>query len=186
MKTASEQLQNIVGALESAVTQSGARLVDLCEASPVLLVFLRHAGCTFCREALADLSQEKKTIDATGTRIVLVHMGDGAAIEKLLERYKLQGVDRISDPTQSLYQAFGLKRGNLRQLLGPRVLWRAFGRGVLARHGIGWQAADASQMPGLFLMDDTGIIRRFRHKTAADRPDYAAMASEAVTTAAVR
>jgi len=176
-----EQLQNIVGALESAVTQSGARLVDLCEASPVLLVFLRHAGCTFCREALSDLAEEKRAIDAMGTKIVLVHMGDAAGIEKLLDRYKLQNVERICDPSQRLYQAFGLKKGTLRQLLGPRVLWRAFGRGVLARHGIGFQAADASQMPGLFLMDDTGIIRRFRHKTAADRPDYARIVAENVT-----
>jgi hypothetical protein len=28
-------------------------------------------------------------------------------------------------------------------------------------------------MPGLFLIDESGIVRRFRHQTAADRPDYA-------------
>ena len=183
---ASEQLQNIVGALESATTRTGVRLVDLCEASPVLLVFLRHAGCTFCREALSDLAAEKRAIDVSGTKIVLIHMGDAEGIEALLERYKLEGVERICDPQQRLYQAFGLKRGTLRQLFGPKVLWRAFGRGVLARHGIAWQAADASQMPGLFLMDETGIIRRFRHKSAADRPDYAGMVTAEATGAAER
>ncbi len=35
--------------LERTLTESGERLVDLVEASPVLLVFLRHAGCTFWR-----------------------------------------------------------------------------------------------------------------------------------------
>lgn len=183
---ASEQLQSIVEALESAVTRTGVKLVDLCEASPVLLVFLRHAGCTFCREALADLAMERKVIEATGTRIVLIHMGDSTGIEALLIKHGLEDTERICDPEQHLYRAFGLKRGKLRQLFGPKVLWRAFGRGVLARHGIAWQAADSAQMPGLFLLDETGIIRRFRHKTAADRPDYAGICQTDVRVVAER
>ena len=183
---ASEQLQSIVEALEIAVTRTGVRLVDLCEVSPVLLVFLRHAGCTFCREALSDLARERKVIASTGTKIVLIHMGDATGIETLLIKYELENIERISDPEQHLYRAFGLKRGKLRQLFGPKVLWRAFGRGVLARHGSAWQAADSSQMPGLFLVDETRIIRRFRHKTAADRPDYAGICKPDVTAAAER
>ena len=93
---ASEQLQSIVEALESAVTRTGVRLVDLCEASPVLLVFLRHAGCTFCREALSDLARERKVIESTGTKIVLIHMGDAAGIETLLIKYELENIERIS------------------------------------------------------------------------------------------
>lgn len=181
---ASEQLQSIVEALESAVTRMGVKLVDLCEASPILLVFLRHAGCTFCREALSGLAQERKVIESTGTRIVLIHMGDTTGIETLLIKHGLENIERICDPEQQLYRAFGLKRGKLRQLFGPKVLWRAFGLGVLARHGISWQAADSAQMPGLFLLDETGIIRRFRHKTAADRPDYSGICNAEVTAEA--
>ena len=106
-------------------------------------------------------------------RIVLVHMGDSEAIEKLTKRYGLGAVDRICDPDRKLYQAFGLKRGRLRQLFGPKVLWRALPEGVLSRHGIGRLTADSFQMPGLFLIDESGIVRRFLHRTAADRPDYA-------------
>ena len=138
-----------------------------------MLVFLRHAGCTFCREAIGDVARERGVIERSGVRIVLVHMGDSEAIGKLTERYCLGGVDRICDPDRKLYQAFGLKRGRLRQLFGPKVLWRALPEGVLKRHGIGRLTADSFQMPGLFLIDESSIVRRFRYRTAADRPDYA-------------
>jgi peroxiredoxin len=170
---AEQQLQDILQALEGARTQAGQALTGLSEASPVLLVFLRHAGCTFCREAIADVARQRSVIEAAGVRIVLVHMADSAAIDRLIGKYGLEGVDCICDPDRKLYQAFGLKRGRLWQLFGPKVLWRALPEGVLARHGIGRLTADSFQMPGLFLINASGILRRFRHRTAADRPDYA-------------
>ena len=115
---AQPQLQDILQALDGARTQSGQTLAALSEASPVLLVFLRHAGCSFCREAIGDVARERGVIEAAGVRIVLVHMGDSEAIEKLTKRYGLGAVDRICDPDRKLYQAFGLKRGRLRQLFG--------------------------------------------------------------------
>lgn len=168
-------VQDLVQTLECALTQYGESLVKLSEESPVLLVFLRHAGCTFCREALEDIFRARPAIEGTGIRIVLVHMGDYEAIEKLIEKNDLAGVDRICDPEQKLYAAFGLKRGRLLQLFGPKVLWRGFQAGVLARHGIGAVSADGFQMPGLFLLDKASIARRYRHRSASDRPDYAAI-----------
>lgn len=168
-------MQDLIKTLEGAVTQSGKRLVSLSDASPLLLVFLRHAGCTFCREALGDIARARPAIERTGVRIVLVHMGDSGAIEKLIQKNGLVDVDRICDPKQNLYKAFGLKRGRLLQLLGPKVLWRGFLAGVVKGHGIGTPAADSSQMPGLFLLNRGGIVRRFRHRSASDRPDYAAI-----------
>ena len=35
--------------LAGAVTESGRSLRDLAEEGPVLLVFLRHFGCSYCR-----------------------------------------------------------------------------------------------------------------------------------------
>src|SRR5208337_3527798 len=142
---------DLVQSLECAVTQTGETLVGLSEASPVLLVFLRHAGCTFCREAMGDIARARAAIEGYGARIVLVHMGDSEAIEKLLERYGLSGVDRICDRDRKLYRAFGLKRGKFGQLFGPKVVWRAFQAGVVAGHGVGRISADSFQLPGLFL-----------------------------------
>jgi peroxiredoxin len=168
-----QPLQDLMTTLESALTQSGENLVQLSESVPVLLVFLRHAGCTFCREALGDIAEARPAIEAAGVRIVLVHMGDSEAIGRLVEKNGLAGVDRICDREQNLYRAFGLKRGKLMQLFGPSVLWRGLQAGLLARHGIGRVSADSGQMPGLFLLDKAAIIRRYRHRSAGDRPDYA-------------
>ena len=183
---AAEKVQHIAEALERAVTSSGQRLVDLSRTSPVLLVFLRNAGCTFCREALWDLAAQRGSIDAAGTKIVIVHMGDSEGIEALLVRYKITDVERISDPEQRLYRAFGLKEGTLWQLFGPKVLWRALGEGVLRRHGIAWAAADSAQMPGLFLLDGSELVRRFRHRSAADRPNYQSLCTSKARAAGER
>lgn len=173
-----EEFNNVLRAIESARTVAGERLVQLAETYPILLVFLRHAGCTFCREALGDIARERRAIEQTGTRIVLVHMGDSEAIEEQLDRHRLQCVDRICDPEQVLYKAFGLKRGRLPQLFGPKVIWRGLQAGLIEGHGVGRPSADSSQMPGLFLIRNSTIIRRFRHRTAADRPNYAGICAE--------
>ena len=69
---AQPQLQDILQALGGARTQSGHLLSALSETSPVLLVFLRHAGCTFCREAIGDVARDRGAIERSGVRIVLV------------------------------------------------------------------------------------------------------------------
>ncbi len=167
--------------LDSAVTERGEKLAALTEASPVLLVFLRHAGCTFCREALGDIARERAAIETSGVRIILVHMGDSKALDKLIGKYGLAGVDRICDGEQRLYDAFGLKRGGLGQLFGPKVLFRGIKAAIMGRHGIGRVSADSFQLPGVFLLGNSNVLRRFRHRSAADRPDYlglCAMAGE--------
>lgn len=158
--------------LDTVRTESGVLLVDLVAASPVLLVFLRHAGCTFCREALSDIADVRSAIEADGTRIVLIHMGDDAAIEQVVKRYGVEQLDRIPDPGQELYKAFGLKRGNAWQLYGPKVWWRGLIAGFVRGHGVSKPVADASQLPGVFLIDQGRIVSRYRHNSAADRPSY--------------
>jgi peroxiredoxin len=141
----------------------------------VLVVFLRHSGCIFCRETLHDIARSRSLIEKRGTRIVLVHMGDIQAMEKALAKHKLSLLDRICDPMQELYRAFGLKRGRFLQLFGPHAVWRTLR--VAARHGIGRASADPAQMPGVFLIAQSAIIRRFRHRSVADRPDYLALSA---------
>jgi hypothetical protein len=160
--------------LDRSRTQSGKTIIDLSSDARVLLIFLRHAGCSFCREALSDVARTRRNIERSGTRIVLVHMGDTEAFEAMLLKYDLPHVDHICDPDQQLYKAFGVRRGSVTQLFGPKVLWRGISEGVLLRHGLGSPLADPAQMPALFLISQSEIVRRFRHRSAADRPDYLA------------
>lgn len=162
-------------ALASAHDQIGQTLADLSHTAPTLVVFLRHAGCTFCREALADLAKIRTAIEAEGVQICLVHMGSDDHAAEFFAAYGMDDVPRISDPGQGLYRAFDLGRGKLRQLFGPKVIVRG-AEAAANGHGIGRLIGDGFQMPGVFLIRDGQIVRAFRHQTAADRPDYAALA----------
>jgi len=153
-------------------TNIGVSLDELSRVSPVLLVFLRHAGCTFCREALADIAEQRQEIEAAGARIVLVHMGTEDHAEQLFPKYGLDSAIRINDPNRSLYRAFGLERGTLMKLFGPKVLVRGFHAGIVKRHGIGWLVGDGFQMPGVFVLFHGEVLRSYRHQSAADRPQY--------------
>lgn len=159
-------------------TQFGMSLDELSRLSPVLLVFLRHAGCTFCREALADLAHQRQALSEAGTRVVLIHMGSEADMVEVLERYGLMDIDRVCDARQAVYRAFGLRRGRLVDLFGPRVWWRGFKAGILSGHGLGALAGDGFQMPGVFLIYHGEVLRSFVHRSASDRPNYLALASE--------
>lgn len=168
----------LAGVLDRARTESGQPLVGLVEASPVLLVFLRHAGCTFCREALGDIAATRQEIEAGGARIVLVHMGDRSEMQRVIAHYGLSDVERICDPEQRLYDAFGLVKGNWRQLYGPKIWLRGMIAGLMRGHGISMPVADATQMPGVFYIEKGWVVRRFRHKSAADRPCYADLCAD--------
>lgn len=161
-----------------AKSQFGVSILEHSRLRPVLLVFLRHVGCTFCREALADLAARRASIEATGTQIILVHMGREESAEAILQKYKLADVPRVWDPKLSLYRAFGLEKGSLAQLFGPRVWLRGFKAGFLGKHGIGAADGDVTQMPGVFLVFHGEVIKSYRHQSAADRPDYVALVSE--------
>lgn len=161
--------------LSNAITSTGTTLAALSQHHPVLLVFLRHSGCTFCREAMADLSAARTAIGKNGTTLALVHMGTADSFAAFAARYGMEDVPSVSDPDRHLYQGLGLRRGNLRQLLALSVWCRGL-TSFLSGHRPGPIEGDATQMPGVFLIHHGRVVRRFSHATAAVRPDYAALA----------
>ncbi|MCR9247497.1 MAG: SelL-related redox protein [bacterium] len=163
--------------------QTGADLLTASKRQPQFLVFLRHFGCTFCREALADLAAINERLRTAGTRLVLVHMSSENEARDLFQRYGLADVTAISDPDRVLYRAFALRRGTPTQLLGWSVWKRGFEAGVKQGHGIGWLRGDAAQMPGAFVVSQGHVVAQFIHETAADRPDYVVVAEEGVDQA---
>ena len=152
-------------------------LSSLSADRPVLLVCLRHLGCAFSREALADLQAQRAAIEASGTRLVIAHLETPSVAEPLLQRYGLADVATISDPSARVYESCGLERGSAAQLVGPRVVWRWLLTAILERRGAGWTGADIRRMPGAFLIERGRIMRAFRHRTTTDRPDYSSFCS---------
>lgn len=173
VETAPTQPANLSAAL-AAKTNTNQSLADLSRQRPVLVVFLRHLGCTFCREALADLQARRAEIERA-TTICLVHMTDDPRAADFFATYNLVDVPRVSDPEKRLYAALELNRGTLSQLFGPRLWLRGFVAGVLGRHLVGSLQGDGFQMPGAFVIRDARVVRAFRHQDAADRPDYCAL-----------
>ena len=159
-------------ALRSAITDTGVSLWDLSHERPTFVLFIRHSGCTFCREALADLKQQAATLRGRGWNLVVVHMSPPADGRSLLDHFGLADVPTISDPERKLFRAFELKSGNLWQLVGPKSLWRAMVEGTVWRYGFGRIVGSAQQLAGAFVVDKGRIIQAYRHKTSADRPDY--------------
>ena len=163
--------------LNAFQTQQGDSLGDLSFRKPVYLVFLRHFGCTFCREAIGELKGKKAAIEAEGMQIVFVHMGSPSEAEQYFKRYGYQQAVHISDPACTLYNTFRLRRGSFFQLFGLRSWIRGFEAGILKGYGVGKLVGDGFRMPGVFVIFKGEIIKEYRHSHAADRPDYEALAS---------
>ena len=158
--------------LQSMITNEGTSVWDMSMDGPVLLIFLRHFGCIFCREALSDISKRKSILEQKGTKIVFVHMSEASLAERYFGRYDLEGAIHISDPECKLYKVFGLSKGTFTQLFGLSVWIRGFQAGVVNGHGVGNQLGDGFQMPGVFAIQDGTIKDQYIHKVASDRPDY--------------
>ena len=154
-----------------------AALESISSERPVLLVCLRHLGCAFSREALADLRDQRSAIEASGARVMIAHLEPPSVAGPLLQRYGLGDVPTISDPSARVYESCGLDRGGIGQLVGPRVLWRWLVTALVHGRGAGWTGADVRRMPGAFLIHQGRILRAFRHRTTADRPDYLSLCS---------
>jgi len=101
-------------------------------------------------------------------------MVDEQVARPLFERHGLADASRLSDPNRRLYAAVGLGRGSIRQLFGWAV-WRRFLGGAW-RHGMGPVAGDGFQMPGAALIWNGRVLRVYRSRHVADRPDYLSLA----------
>jgi peroxiredoxin len=157
-------------------SQDGETLAQLAIARSVLLVFLRHFGCTFCREAVDEISKKRTSIESRGAQLAFVHLGTEEKAHAFFIPYGLEAIPRFADPDGRLYEAFGLARAELRQYLNQESILRML-VAWLNGHFVGLPAGDIQRMPGAFLLRDGEIRKAFRHTLVSDRPDYLALAT---------
>jgi peroxiredoxin len=161
---------------ETVKDQNGVTISEHSRSGDFLVVFLRHSGCTFCREAIADVVANKTELDAKGISVGFVHMGDKDSIGRF-EAAGATEYPRFSDPDRTLYEEFELELGTFGQLFGPATFVRGFRAALLDGHGFGGLEGNGLQMPGAFLVRDGEIVNAYRHTTASDRPDYLELCS---------
>jgi peroxiredoxin len=170
---------DVAQALASIHTESGASLLALTEASPVLLVFLRHFGCSFCRQAISDVADLRGELARRDVRPVFVHLGTPERAKPFFDYYGIGDVERVSDPEAAVYQLplFALPRMHPALTLFQPAVWVGWFKGALFKHGIGAIKEDGHQMQGIFFLNGPKIVRQFRYKTIADEPDYLRLVS---------
>jgi hypothetical protein len=135
---------------------------------PTLLVFLRHFGCTFCRETVADL---RDAAAQPGYPAVLFFFQGSATEGRAFLRRYWPEARAVADPELSFYEAFGVSRGSLLQMFGPGVLaagYRAHRKG----HANGPRSGDIYRMPGLFLVRGDRVLWQHVYRHAGDQPDF--------------
>jgi peroxiredoxin len=162
--------------IAAMTTNTGHAVSDISNQHPVMLVFLRHFGCVFCREALAELSAMRSVIESNGTELIFVHMAENKVADDYFIQYKLPNVKHVSDPECLFYKSFGLTKGTINQLFGLQT-WRRGFQNVMSRGSeMGKHLGDSFQMPGIFMIKKSQIVDAFIHKNVAERPDYCELA----------
>ena len=161
----------------------GATLAELSQAGPVFVVLLRHTGCPFHREALADLKGAEPHVAAAGVRLAIVHMGQGENPVESAARYDLRDTTHVADPQQRLYKELGAPRGGIGKVLGLRELSRGAGACLVKGHGVGVPKGDVFQLGALALVDKGRVVWKHPLERASERPDYVAAVREAMKVA---
>jgi hypothetical protein len=101
--------------------------------------------------------------------VLFFHLAGVEEGEEILDHY-WRGARAVSDPDRQFYRAFGLHRGSLNQLLGPRVVWAA-ARSALKGNAPGRAQGDVHTMPGMFLARDGEILWQHDFRFSGDHPD---------------
>lgn len=104
-----------------------------------------------------------------GAQVAVVSFAQGKALE-----HYARGLDLpfpvLSDPDREAYRAYGLEKGSVWRIFGPRTIWAyvaLIARGRLFR-GI---QADPFQLGGDFVIDAGGVVRfAYRSAEPTDRP----------------
>ena len=137
---------------------------------PTLLVFLRHFGCIFCREAVSDLraiAESREDYPA-----VLFFAQAGSTESRAFMRRYWPSARVVVDPDLELYDRFGIDRARLLQAFGPSVL-RASRRAKEKGHENGPRNGDVFRMPGAMLVRGGDVLWRYQPRHAADHPEFA-------------
>ena len=136
---------------------------------PIVLAFVRHLGCIFCRQQVAGLSKRVPEIERRGGMLVVVAPAKPEHIAGFRASTGYEGALFV-DPTLRAFKAAGLVRGRastyhpLAVLQGIRAMAQGFRQ--VGRHG------DVVQQGGTFVLGPGDRVRyEWRDRYAGHHPD---------------
>jgi peroxiredoxin len=160
-----------------ATTGERVHLSDYWKKQPVVIVFLRHFGCTFCRQHVAMLRRDYAQFLEAGGEILCVGMGGykvGRGFEILMDT---KFPTLVTGETNLPYQQYGLGKGTVGQIFGIRSFVKGLKATFQGHVGTSVQG-DPYQMPGVFIVDTSGTIRYAHYyDDIADTPENSDLVS---------
>lgn len=132
------------------------RLGDLWKDRRAVLVFVRHFGCLFCRQQVAELTPYLGRIRATGADVFLVGNGTVDDARAFSHEGPLD-MHVLTDPSRQAYCAVGMRRGP-GTVLRPGVFLKGL-RAFLAGFRQTRTAGDPLQQGGIVVVDRDGQER---------------------------
>jgi peroxiredoxin len=154
------------------LTVDGARvkLQSYWSKQPIVLAFLRHFGCAFCREYIIKLRSAYDDFVERGAEIIAVAQGNSPQTAHFANMLRLP-FPVLADPTRESFQAFELLEASYIKLWHHSVIREGFAlanRGELPDIGYTVQAAlptnnvSLRQLGGTFVIDQRGYVQ-FAH-----------------------
>jgi peroxiredoxin len=150
--------------------QYNRQLQALLAEGSVLLCFLRHNGCVMTRKTLAYLKAQHPWLEQQHCQLILIHMDTQTNANRLFERYQLETVSAISDPTGKLYEAAGFQQRGILKNFGFPVLVQAI-KAVFEGHKGGLPTGQVLRMQGFILLEKGLIIKQYEYNHAGDQLD---------------
>jgi peroxiredoxin len=134
---------------------------------PLILAFLRHYGCQFCRQWITTLRGAYPDIVGHNVAVVAVAQGSPAQAAHFTNTFRVP-FPVLSDSSRESFRAFGLMDGSVQQTIGPKVMLQMASAAVagtlpgLNGHVRALTGADGSslkQLSGTFVISMDGTLR---------------------------
>ena len=150
-------------------TGTATSLGSLWTRRSVVLAFVRHLGCIFCRQQVAGLSKRVPEIEGRGGRLVLVAPSKSEHIASFRESTGYKGALFV-DPALRAFKTAGLVRGRA-STYHPLAVLRGIGAMARGFRQVGRQG-DIVQQGGTFVLGPGDRVRyEWRDRYAGHHPD---------------
>lgn len=136
----------------------------------VILHFLRHLGCIYCKYTVDQLNKISKR-SAKFPVIYFVHQSSPEQGEAFFAE-RFPGARHISDPELELYKLFGVRRLGGLQLLNPKMIWQGIRLTFKGYQNKIGGTGDIFVLSATFLFNKGKAVWQRRAKYAGDEPDF--------------
>lgn len=151
--------------------QGQLRLSRCWQNGPLVVAFMRHFGCAFCREQLVELTRSWPEIQAANGDVVAVFQYGAEATEQFC---RSRGVPFTcaGDPKLEGWDRLALGRGERREYLSLKVVrgWARAAKNSGVRVGSA-RGGDMTLRPGTFVLAKGGaVVLAHYNQDATDNP----------------